>query len=137
MNKLTIGVGALLVAAGVIAYVTSGMTSWTALIPSIVGALILVAGFIALTPRAHRHAIHAALVIALLGAAGSVMNVVKLGDVFAGTAERPIAVIVSTIMFVVLLVYIGSGVRSFIAARRYRARQARGGSSGPDDSLPA
>ena len=56
--------------------------------------------------------------VALLGAVGSLMNVVKIGQVFAGTAERPSAVVVSTIMFVVLVAYIVLGVRSFIAARR-------------------
>jgi hypothetical protein len=39
------------------------------------------------------------------------MNVVKIGQVFAGTAERPTAIIVSTVMFVVLIGYIGWGVR--------------------------
>ncbi|CAN5893984.1 hypothetical protein BH23ACT5_BH23ACT5_17580 [soil metagenome] len=46
------------------------------------------------------------------------MNVTDIGDVVAGTAERPAAVIVSTIMLVLLLAYLVAGVRSFIAARR-------------------
>lgn len=46
------------------------------------------------------------------------MNVVKIGQVFAGTAQRPTAIVVSTIMFVVLVGYVALGVRSFVAARR-------------------
>lgn len=125
MTVLTIVVGAVLTATGVIAYVVSDAASWTALIPSFVGVLLLIAGLVSRNARAHRHAIHAALVVALLGAAGSIMNVAKLGELFAGTAERPAAVITSTIMFVALVIYIGFGVRSFINARRYRARKAR------------
>lgn len=60
----------------------------------------------------------AALAIALLGALGSLTQVAKLGRVFAGTAERPAAVIVSTVMFQLLLYYLVMGVRSFRTARR-------------------
>ena len=47
-------------------------------------------------------------------------NVFGLGEVFAGTAERPAAVITSTIMFVLLLAYLIAGVRSFVKARAAR-----------------
>jgi hypothetical protein len=117
---LTLWIGGLLVATGVIAYIASAAASVTALIPAFVGILLVVAGLIARNPNAHRHAIHAALVIALVGALGSLMNVAKIGDLFAGTAERPAAIIVSAIMLVLLLVYVVAGVRSFIAARRAR-----------------
>ena len=65
-----------------------------------------------------------ALVVALLGALGSLMNAARIGDVLAGTAERPVAVVVSTVMFVVLVAYLVAGVRSFVAARRARAVRA-------------
>jgi hypothetical protein len=53
------------------------------------------------------------------------MNVVKLGDVFAGAAQRPSAIVVSTIMFVLLVFYIAMGVRSLIVARRSSATTQR------------
>lgn len=118
MTNLTMAIGAILTALGVIAYVATGATSVTALIPAFVGVLLLVCAALARKPALHRHSIHAALVIALLGAAGSLMNVVKIGELLAGTAERPSAVVVSTIMFVLLVLYIAMGVRSFVAARR-------------------
>lgn len=121
MVILTIAVGLVLSVAGVVAYVATDAASMTALIPTFVGLLLLVAGLIARQDSLRRHAIHGALAIALLGALGSLMNVVRIGEVLDGTAERPGAVIVSTIMFVTLAIYIGLGVRSFIAARRNRS----------------
>lgn len=113
-------VGAILTLAGVVGYAITGAESITALIPSFVGVLILIAGVLARNVRFRRHSIHAALVVALLGMLGSLRNVAGIGDVFAGTAERPAAIILSTLMFVVLLGYLVLGVRSFIRARRDR-----------------
>ncbi len=123
MTTLTLIVGAVLTLAGVLGYVLTGAESLTALIPSAVGVLLIICGLLARNERFRRHAIHAALLVAVIGVLGSVMNVVRLGEVFAGTAERPTAVVLSTVMFVVLIVYIAAGVRSFIAARRGRAAQ--------------
>ncbi|HET6735329.1 hypothetical protein [Mycobacterium sp.] len=121
MLALTTWTGALLVATGVIAYVATGAASFTALIPAAVGVLLLIAALIGRrTENASKHAMHAALAIALLGALGSLMNVVKLGDLFAGTAERPGAIVASTVMFVLLVAYLVAGVRSFVRARAAR-----------------
>jgi hypothetical protein len=121
MTRLTVVIGAVLVVLGVVAYVATGAVSVTALIPSLVGLLMLGCAALARKPGWHKHGIHVALVVALLGALGTLMNVARIGEVFAGTAERPAAVIESTLMFVVLVVYLVAGVRSFVAARRARA----------------
>jgi hypothetical protein len=121
MLRLTFVIGGILTVLGVVAYFATGAASVTALIPTFIGVLLLVCGAIASRGEsARKHAIHAALVVALLGALGSLMQVAKLGDVIAGTAQRPAAVIVSTVMFVLLVLYIVMGVRSFIAARKAR-----------------
>ena len=120
MTKLTLATGALLALTGAIAYLGTGTSSLTALIPSAVGVLMLVAGVLAGRPSLHRHAIHAALAVALLGALGALMNVVKVGQLVSGTAERPAAIWASLVMFVALVVYLAFGARSFIAARRTR-----------------
>jgi hypothetical protein len=125
MTRLTFAIGGILTALGIVAYVVTGAASVTALIPTFVGLLLLICATLARKPALHRHSIHAALVIAVLGAGGSLMNVVKLGEVFAGTAQRPSAIVVSTIMFVLLVIYIVMGVRSFIAARRSPAPTER------------
>jgi hypothetical protein len=124
MTPLTLAAGAILVVAGILGFALSGAASVTALIPSLVGVLLVLAGLIARNPRWYPHAIHGAFAVALLGLLGSVMNAVRIGEVFAGTAERPLAVILSAFMSVVLLVYLAIGVRFFVQARRRRAAQA-------------
>lgn len=118
MTTITLAVGAVLTVLGIAGYALSGAASLTALIPALVGVLLAICGVLARQDKLRRHAIHAALAVALLGALGSLMNVVKIGQVFAGTAQRPTAVVVSTIMFLILVAYLAVGVRSFVAARR-------------------
>lgn len=120
MAALTLGIGAILIVSGIIAYFVTGAVSVTALIPAGIGLLFLIGGLLALRPALRRHAMHACLAIALLGAAGTTMNVLRLGELFAGTAERPAAIIVSTITFVLLVVYLIAGIRSFVRARLLR-----------------
>lgn len=121
MTRLTTIIGALLVVTGVAAYLVAAGSSVTALIPAFVGGLILICAAVASRPRLHRLGIHAALVVALLGALGSLMNVAKIGQLFAGTAERPAAIITSLILFLLCAVYVALGIRSFVVARRTRA----------------
>lgn len=127
MTAVTLAIGAILVVTGAVAYIATAAASVTALIPAFVGIALVAAGLVARKPAAHRHAIHAALAVALLGALGSLMNVAKLGDLIAGTAQRPAAIVESTVMFVVLVTYLVLGVRSFIRARRAPSDTAAGG----------
>lgn len=120
MNKLTVVTGALLVLTGVVAYLATARISVTALIPAFIGGLILVCGLIALRPALHRHGVHAALVVALVGGLGSLMNVVKIGQLFTGTAERPAAIAASIMMFMLCANYVVAGVYSFVSARKRR-----------------
>lgn len=122
MPMTTIVLSLVLILLGVVSYFASGMSSWTALIPAILGAVLLVCGLIAL--RRQRLGVHIALVIALVGIAGTFMNVLKLGELFAGVAERPLAIIASAVTFVLLVVYLALGVRSFITARRWRSTES-------------
>jgi hypothetical protein len=121
MTRLTVVIGSVLVVLGVVAYAVTAAASVTALIPSLVGVLLLLCAAAARKPAWHRPGIIAALVVALLGALGSLMNVARIGELFAGTAERPVAVIESALMFVLLVGYIVMGIRFFVVARRARA----------------
>lgn len=122
MPRLTLIIGGILTVLGIVAYAATAAASVTALIPAFVGVLLLVCGVVAAQrPAARPHAMHAALLVALLGALGSLMQVAKLGEVFAGTAERPLAVILSTVMFLLLVGLLVLGIRSFVAARRSRS----------------
>lgn len=121
MTNLTRALGAALVVLGVIAFVVTGADSLTALIPAVLGLVVLALGVAAGSESLHRHAIHGALVVALLGALGTLMNVVELPALLSGgEVERPAAVVASTLTFLLCAVYVALGVRSFIAARRDR-----------------
>ena len=121
MPRITLGLGGVLVAVGVIAYIASSFASWTALIPAILGVILLICGLIAL--KNQKVGIHIALAVAILGILGTAMNVMQIGALIAGEAERPAAVITSIITFVLLIIYVIVGVRSFIAARRWKGTE--------------
>lgn len=124
MARTTIGLGTTLILLGIGAYAIAllgGDASWTALIPAIIGVPIALLGAGAIRyPLKRKLFIHVALalaVIGLLGSAGGLMKLPKLVT-SAGDVERPMAVIVQSIMAVLCLVYVVNGVRSFIAARK-------------------
>jgi hypothetical protein len=118
--KLTYVAGGVLVVVGVISYIASGAVSLTALIPSGLGALLLIAAAVARNDAIRRHVMHVAMLIALIGIVATFSNTLRLGEVFAGTTERPLAVIASAVTFLTLLVYLGFGIASFVQARRNR-----------------
>jgi len=121
MASITIALGVALVALGIGGYVLSGAASLTALIPAAFGLVIGLAGVMARDERKRMHAMHAAVVVALLGFLGSVRGLSQIGALVDGTAARPAAVVSQAIMAVLTLAYIVMAVRSFVAARRSRA----------------
>lgn len=121
MPRLTIGLGGILVLLGIVAYIATAFASATALIPSALGVILVISGIIGV--KRPKIGIHIALVVALIGALGTLMQVSGLPALFAGEAERPGAVITGTIAFVLLVVYLVLGVRSFIRARRWENQQ--------------
>ena len=124
MPSLTIALGAALVVLGLGGYLLTGAVSLTALIPAAFGLLFVVAGVLARDDRKRMHAMHGAVVIALLGFLGSFRGLLGLGKVFDGTAVRPAAIVAQTIMAVLTLGYIVVAVRSFIQARKARRAAA-------------
>jgi uncharacterized membrane protein len=111
-------VGFVLIAIGIIGYVGTGMVSLTAMIPAMVGAILLVLALVARNPQARKHAMHAAVAVALIAALGTLPRLVPA--LRAGHLNRA-ATIAQLAMVLVLLFYVVMGVRSFIEARRARA----------------
>lgn len=120
MPSITLALGVALIVLGVVGYVLTGAASLTALIPAAFGLVIALAGVIARDERKRKHAMHAAVAVALLGFLGSLRGLMQIGDVVDGTAARPAAVVSQTIMALLTLGYIVIAVRSFVAARRSR-----------------
>ena len=113
--------GLILIIMGVIFYVfPEGESSPTALIPAIIGAGLLIPGYLAYSNESMKmHAIHATAVFALIGTLGGAMG---LPDVVAGNFDRP------TIARLVLLIFCGEymffSIMSFRAARIKREQEA-------------
>ena len=120
MPAITLALGVALVILGLAGYFLTGAVSVTALIPAVFGLVIALAGLMARDEGKRKHAMHAAVVVALLGFLGSVRGVLQIGALFAGTAARPAAVVSQSIMAVLTLGYIVIAVRSFIQARANR-----------------
>ncbi len=123
MSKTAILFGIILLILGVGAYLVSGMESVTAMIPAFFGLPILLLGVLgARVEKARMHAMHAAVLIALIGFLGGAMMVVRSLPAIFGEdeLERPLAAGVSFLLAVVTLAFIILSVKSFIDARRAR-----------------
>ena len=118
MASFTLRIGLLLVVFGGASYVMMGGASPTALIPSVVGALLVLCGVLARNERARRHAMHAAAAIALIGILGTASALLRLPDLLTGALvpRRP-AVIARASMAIILIVYLAVSVKSFVDAR--------------------
>lgn len=125
MGMFTIVCGQVLVLLGVIAYVVSDMVSLTALIPTVFGIILTLCGALALKEGFRMHAMHAAVLIALLGLFGSINGIPGAIAVLQGeVVERPIAKVAQAIMAITLMVYLVTAIRSFVQARIARKSAA-------------
>jgi|TARA_B100001250_G_scaffold220430_1_gene189108 hypothetical protein len=114
ITKLSILIGSLLTALGVVLYFSTGKASVTALIPSFIGIPILICGVLAKDEKKRKVVAHIALTLALLGAlAGYGRGLPKLFGGDSGTA-----ILGMLAMSVICTVYVIACVRSFIAARK-------------------
>ena len=118
MPLITQLAGFILVIIGVGSFLTSGSEEFTALIPALFGELLWGAGTLAEKAAGRRrHAMHAAMAVALLGllaTAPTALGVGAMGD------ASDLATIEAWLTVIVCLIYLGAGVRSFAAARRAR-----------------
>ncbi len=124
MAKITIGLGLVLIVLGLGGYFGTGRESWTALIPAFFGLPLLILGLIALKEHMRKLAMHVAVVIGLLGFAGTVRGLMKLPLLLTGgELARPGAVAVQAAMAIVCFLFVVLCVWSFIKARRAGAAQ--------------
>ncbi|HXG09986.1 MAG TPA: hypothetical protein VNK04_09370 [Gemmataceae bacterium] len=130
MGPITAVFGALLIALGLFAYFWRP-ASITALIPAFLGLPILILGLLARKDNLRKHAMHTAAALGLIGfLVPAVMAFPKLPTLLsAGEVRRAdgsdatFAVIVQLLMAVLCGLFVGLCVKSFIDARRARARR--------------
>lgn len=122
MASFTIRIGALLTVFGLAGYVLTGAASPTALIPAVVGIVFVLLGLVGLRkPDWRKHVMHVAVLVAIIGLAGSISGLIALpGALMSGEGVRP-AIIMRAAMALLLLVYTVVAVKSFVDARRARA----------------
>ncbi len=121
MPKLALAVGAVLIVVGIWAYSASNPgASPTALIPALLGLLLVAAGAVGLRGGdARRHAMHAAAAVALLGVLGSLGQLIARPA--AGSEHADIARTAGILNLLLCGIFLALAVRSFIEARRARA----------------
>lgn len=125
MPKITINIGVLLIALGIASYFLTGMASATALIPSFFGLAFIGLGALAKRSESMRkHSMHAALLLAVLGLGGSFGGLIQmLGSITGEAPERFGAAAGQSVMAILMIWFIITGIRSFIAARKEREAQ--------------
>lgn len=126
MARTTVLFGIALIALGIISYVATAGVSVTALIPAFFGVVLALLGWLALNERYRKHAMHAAVALGLLGFLGTVRGLMAVPRLLSGAeVQRPAAALAQAVMAILMAVFVGLGVRSFIEARR--ARSGRSG----------
>lgn len=119
MQNLTLSLGILLIILGTASYLGTGQESPTALIPLFFGILFLLFGWLGKKESLHKHMMHAAAGLALIGIFGTIGAVPGLIEVIrGGEVERPLAIISRSAMFVMCVGFLIRAVQSFIAARK-------------------
>ena len=121
MPRITIIFSLIYIALGLGGYFLTGGVHKTALIPAVIGIVLLILGLLAGNEKLRMHVMHAALLIGLLALLGTASSLLKLPAAIDGTALRPGAVFAQAATAVLSVVYLALGVRSFIAARRARS----------------
>jgi hypothetical protein len=116
LANTTIGFGIVLIVLGVGGYFGTNRVSPTALIPAAFGLLLVIFGALARDEKRRKMAMHIAVTVGLLAFLGDVITMLSRGLI-----EKPAALIAQSVMAVLMAVYVGMCVKSFIDARRRRA----------------
>ncbi|MFQ3670730.1 MAG: hypothetical protein SNJ84_04655 [Verrucomicrobiia bacterium] len=119
MVRITLITAALLIGVGVVGYFLTGMASWTALIPAFLGLLMGLSAVLAKKKESlHKHMMHAAAGIALVGLLGTWRGFFGLFRWIGGEGTGNFsAALAQGVTFLILAVFLGLCVRSFVLAR--------------------
>ena len=113
MYAITILFGVLLVATGVTVFINTGSTQKTALIPAVLGGILMVCGILASNEARRMMAMHIAILIGLIGFIGAAATLFKEGQAMAAVVSKSITALLCA-------TFVGLCVRSFIQARKAR-----------------
>jgi hypothetical protein len=120
---MTVWFGAVLIVLGIVAFIATGSTHPTSLIPCWFGLVLAICAAVASTEDMKRRmiAMHIAVTVALLGFLfPGVMAIKDVVQAHGAPLAHPAAVEEQAVMAVICLIFVLLCVRSFIAARRGR-----------------
>lgn len=118
MSSLSIIFGFLINLVGLVGFFGTGATHYTALIPCILGLLLIVCGLIAKKESLRQHAMHVAVLVALIGFLGTASALGKIPLLFAATTDPKAAAIIAKSATALLCgLFFVLSVRSFVKAR--------------------
>lgn len=127
MVRPTILFSVILFILGVVFYVMTGMKSLTALIPSVLGILMGLCGYIALDHNRLKVAMHSAVVIGLVGLVATLKGLWKgVWMLFGMEVERPVAVVEQCITAIICLIFVVMCFKWFVRNRRARTPSVMG-----------
>lgn len=119
MRKNTTILGLLLIILGLLSYFGTGQSSITALIPAFFGVVFTTLAGFSVVEKIHKHMMHAAVAVAMLGAIGSARGISGFIDIVTGVGtERPLAIYAQVVMLILCLGYVFLSFRSFRQARK-------------------
>ena len=125
MPSTSIAFGALLILVGIIgaiSAVSNGKDFKTALIPAVVGIILLLLGLVARSKEnLRKHLMHAAVIVALIGFLGAIFAPGIRNAVTTGHVGDYTSFLAQIAMALLCLVFVILCVKSFIDARKARS----------------
>jgi hypothetical protein len=119
MTTLTIIFGSLLNLVGLIGFLSTGATHPTALIPCALGLLLIIAALVGRNPSLHMHAMHAAVLVALIGLSATLSAFLQLPLILQKVAgEKTPAILSKSATALLCGLFILRSIQWFIQARQ-------------------
>ena len=120
MPKIGINTGIILIALALLGYLGGGMESWTALIPAIAGAPILLSSLLAKNPNKLKLGMHIAATFGLLGFLAPLGRIIPTA--IKGDYELKLSTGCMITMSLVSAIFMVQCIKSFKAARQARLK---------------
>lgn len=118
MSSLSITFGILLNLVGLIGFFGTGATHYTALIPCGLGLLLIICGLIGKKEHLRQHAMHVAVLVALLGFVMTITAFKKLGFAFENMSDpKAASIMAKSVTSLLCGAFFILCVRSFVKAR--------------------
>jgi hypothetical protein len=114
MSKVTLGFGGFLILFGILSYIFTGASSFTALIPTFIGIPMLAAGYAQTLPRWRSFGLWGAVALAAIMIVGSYRGLSALVETLTGGATLGTPAILQVILVVLSLIFL---IYAFTAGR--------------------